>query len=157
MIANDVAGADGVSLDHGRRAGDGDRPRVLRSTTTTAPSPTRRTRAREGADSFTYTITDGDGDTSTATVTLTIAADSTPQVGTPTQPRRLTRTGLRLRPTTPSTARVDETDSTESLTQSGTVVVNFGNDVPAESAGLDRSAGHGLRWMVSCRGSTAAP
>ena len=25
---------------------------------------------------------------------------------------------------------MDETDSTESLTQSGTVVVNFGNDVP---------------------------
>ena len=33
------------------------------------------------------------------------------------------------------TARTDETDSTESLTASGTAVVNFGNDVPANLLG----------------------
>ena len=33
------------------------------------------------------------------------------------------------------TARTDETDSTESLTATGTAVVNFGNDVPASLLG----------------------
>ena len=33
------------------------------------------------------------------------------------------------------TARIDETDSTESLTATGTAVVNFGNDVPANLLG----------------------
>ena len=33
------------------------------------------------------------------------------------------------------TARTDETDSTESLTATGTAVVNFGNDVPADLLG----------------------
>ena len=33
------------------------------------------------------------------------------------------------------TARTDETDSTESLTATGTAVVNFGNDVPANLLG----------------------
>ena len=33
------------------------------------------------------------------------------------------------------TARTDETASTGSLTQSGTAVVNFGNDVPANLLG----------------------
>ena len=40
-----------------------------------------------------------------------------------------------MRPMTRSTARTDETDSTESLTASGTAVVNFGNDVPANLLG----------------------
>ena len=34
-----------------------------------------------------------------------------------------------------ATARTDETDSTESLTATGTAVVNFGNDVPANLPG----------------------
>ena len=42
---------------------------------------------------------------------------------------------LRLRPMTRLTARTDETDSTESLTATGTAVVNFGNDVPANLLG----------------------
>ena len=33
------------------------------------------------------------------------------------------------------TARIDETDSTELLTATGTAVVNFGNDVPANLLG----------------------
>ena len=42
---------------------------------------------------------------------------------------------MRLRPMTRLTARTDETASTGSLTQSGTAVVNFGNDVPANLLG----------------------
>ena len=50
-----------------------------------------------------------------------------------------------------TTARVDETDSTESLTQSGTVVVNFGNDVPLNL--LNRLCCRTrARWMASCSG-----
>ena len=40
-----------------------------------------------------------------------------------------------MRPMTRLTARTDETASTESLTASGTAVVNFGNDVPANLLG----------------------
>ena len=40
-----------------------------------------------------------------------------------------------MRPLTRSTARTDETDSTESLTATGTAVVNFGSDVPANLLG----------------------
>ena len=40
-----------------------------------------------------------------------------------------------MRPMTRLTARTDETASTGSLTASGTAVVNFGNDVPANLLG----------------------
>ena len=47
----------------------------------------------------------------------------------------MTRTGSRTAANDTVTARTDETDSTESLTASGTAVVNFGNDVPANLLG----------------------
>ena len=83
-----------------------------------------------GADSFTYTIEDGDGDTSTATVSLLIAADSTPQVGT-AENLTVDEDGFAFAADDTTTVRNDETNSTESLTDSGQVVVDFGNDVPA--------------------------
>ncbi|TCS19698.1 T1SS-143 domain-containing protein/predicted secreted protein (type I secretion substrate), partial [Aminobacter aminovorans] len=85
------------------------------------------------ADSFTYTIKDGDGDVSTATVSLTLAADSTPTVSSKTN-LVVDEDGFANAAVDTSTTRADETDSTESLTQSGTAVVNFGNDVPANLA-----------------------
>src|SRR5690606_18313353 len=104
------------------------------------------TAGQTGSDSFTYTITDGDGDTSTATVSITLAADSTPSVGTASN-LEVDEDGFAYANDDTTTARTDETDSTEDLTDtSGTVVVNFGNDVPSnlaasivllDTAGLD--------------------
>ena len=48
-----------------------------------------------------------------------------------------------MRPMTRLTARTDETASTGSLTQSGTAVVNFGNDVPANLLDVDCAGGYG--------------
>ena len=133
VFANDVAGADGVSLTTGVALTTGPTLGVAvynnDGTFTYTPNA-----GAQGADSFTYTITDGDGDTSTATVTLTLAADSTPQVGAPTN-LTVDEDGFGNAADDTMTARADETDSTESLTQSGTVVVNFGNDVPANLLG----------------------
>ena len=47
----------------------------------------------------------------------------------------MTRTGSATAADDTATARTDETDSTESLTATGTAVVNFGNDVPANLLG----------------------
>ena len=84
-----------------------------------------------GSDSFTYTIKDGDADPSTATVTLQVSKDSIPQVGQPTN-LVVDEDGFAFANADGSPLRPGETDSTESLTQSGTVVVNFGADVPAD-------------------------
>lgn len=83
-----------------------------------------------GSDSFTYTIKDGDADPSTATVTLQVSEDSIPQVGQPTN-LVVDEDGFAFANVDGSPLRPGETDSTESRTQSGTVVVDFGADVPA--------------------------
>ena len=88
-----------------------------------------------GSDSFTYTITDQDGDTSTATVSINLAADSVPSlVGSATN-LTVDEDGFAFAANDALTARTDETASTGSLTASGTAVVNFGNDVPANLLG----------------------
>ena len=53
------------------------------------------------------------------------------------------------------TARTDETASTGSLTQSGTAVVNFGNDVPHDLIDVDCAGGYARRWTASCIRMTA--
>ena len=99
----------------------------------------------EGAAVINYTITDQDGDTSSATLTVTVAEDSTPTVVSTTN-LTVDEDGFGFAANDTLTARDDETPSTESLTQSGTAVVSFGNDVPSnllasvalvDTAGLD--------------------
>ena len=93
------------------------------------------TAGQEGLDTFQYTITDQDGDTSTATVTVDLGTDSVPSlVGSATN-LTVDEDGFANAANDTVTARTDETDSTESLTASGTAVVNFGNDVPANLLG----------------------
>ena len=53
------------------------------------------------------------------------------------------------------TARTDETASTGSLTQSGTAVVNFGNDVPHDLIGRRLCWWIRRRWTASCIRMTA--
>jgi len=82
----------------------------------------------EGTVTFDYTLTDADGDKSTATVTIELEDDSEPEVeaGSVT----VDEDGFAF-------ANVDEptgleTDSTESLSATGTVFVDYGNDLPAD-------------------------
>ena len=130
-LANDVKGADGVNLSTGVVVATGPAKGsvVYNADGTFTYTPNA---GAEGADSFTYTITDSDGDTSTTTVTLDLLKDSIPNI-------------LRISNLTvdedgllnanvdaaPLQASPSETDSTESATASGTAVVNFGADVPA--------------------------
>ena len=82
-----------------------------------------------GAAVINYTITDQDGDTSSSTLTVTVAPDSVPIVVSTTN-LTVDEDGFAFAANDALTARTDETASTGSLTQSGTAVVNFGNDVP---------------------------
>src|SRR6185295_2418089 len=82
-----------------------------------------------GAAVINYTITDQDGDTSSSTLTVTIAPDSVPSVVSTTN-LTVDEDGFAFAANDALTARNDETASTGLLTQSGTAVVNFGNDVP---------------------------
>ena len=132
-LANDLAGADGVDPATGVAVttaatkgvavynGDG-------TFTYTA------TAGQEGLDTFQYTITDQDGDTSTATVTVDLGTDSVPSLVSATN-LTVDEDGFANAANDTVTARTDETDSTESLTASGTAVVNFGSDVPANLLG----------------------
>ena len=133
-LANDLAGADGVDPATGVAVttaatkgvavynGDG-------TFTYTA------TAGQEGLDTFVYTITDQDGDTSTATVTVDLGTDSVPSLVGSASNLTVDEDGFATAAVDTVTARTDETDSTESLTASGTAVVNFGSDVPANLLG----------------------
>ena len=133
-LANDLAGADGVD------------PATGVAVTTPAAKGTAvynnngtftytATAGQQGLDTFQYTITDQDGDTSTATVTVNLGTDSVPSlVGSATN-LEVDEDGFLNAANDTVTARTDETDSTESLTATGTAVVNFGNDVPANLPG----------------------
>ena len=88
------------------------------------------TAGQEGLDTFQYTITDQDGDTSTATVTVDLGTDSVPSLVSATN-LEVDEDGFANAANDTVTARTDETDSTELLTATGTAVVNFGSDVPA--------------------------
>ena len=133
-LANDLFGADGVDLATGVAVttaaakgmavynGDG-------TFTYTA------TAGQEGLDTFPYTITDQDGDTSTATVTVDLGTDLVPRLVGSATTLTVDEDGFANAANDTVTARTDETASTGSLTASGTAVVNFGNDVPANLPG----------------------
>ena len=93
------------------------------------------TAGQEGLDTFVYTITDQDGDTSTATVTVDLGTDSVPSLVGSASNLTVDEDGFVNAANDTVTARTDETDSTESLTATGTAVVNFGSDVPANLLG----------------------
>ena len=133
-LANDLAGADGVD------------PATGVAVTTAAAKGTAvyngdgtftytATAGQEGLDTFQYTITDQDGDTSTATVTVDLGTDSVPSLVGSASNLTVDEDGFATAANDTVTARTDETDSTESLTASGTAVVNFGSDVPANLLG----------------------
>ena len=132
-LANDLAGADGVDPATGvavtTAAGKG--TAVYNGDGTFTYTATA---GQEGLDTFQYTITDQDGDTSTATVTVDLGTDSVPSLVSATN-LTVDEDGFANAANDTVTARTDETDSTESLTASGTAVVNFGNDVPANLLG----------------------
>ena len=133
-LANDLSGADGVG------------PATGVAVTTAAAKGTAvyngdgtftytATAGQEGLDTFVYTITDQDGDTSTATVTVNLGTDSVPSlVGSATN-LTVDEDGFATAANDTATARTDETASTGSLTATGTAVVNFGSDVPANLLG----------------------
>ncbi len=89
-----------------------------------------------GSEVFTYTIVDGDGDTTTATLTIAVPnVDSTPQIG---EAANLTvdEDGLPLgNSDNGGTLPSIEQDHGGSVTDSNTVNVDYGNDVPADLAG----------------------
>src|SRR4029079_2924256 len=132
-LANDLFGADGVDPATGvavtTAAGKG--TAVYNGDGTFTYTATA---GQEGLDTFVYTITDQDGDTSTATVTVDLGTDSVPSLVSAGN-LEVDEDGFGTAANDTVTARTDETDSTESLTASGTAVVNFGNDVPADLLG----------------------
>ncbi|MBN7761838.1 cadherin-like domain-containing protein [Nitratireductor aquibiodomus] len=145
---NDVFGADGVDVDND--------PAV--KVTFTQPASgvvsydaatglfTYTPNAGAGSDtsdSFTYTIEDGDGDVSTATVSVTLQPDSVPVVKL-AESATVDEDGFAFANADAPTGL--ETDSTESLEDTKSITVDFGNDVPAvldgslvlnDTAGLD--------------------
>ena len=133
-LANDLFGADGVDLATGvavtTAAGKG--TAVYNGDGTFTYTATA---GQEGLDTFQYTITDQDGDTSTATVTVNLGTDSVPSLVGSASNLTVDEDGFANAANDTVTARTDETDSTESLTASGTAVVNFGSDVPANLLG----------------------
>ena len=170
-LGNDEFGADGVDTDNA--------PKVVVTVLTQPAQGTVTYDAATGkftytpnagagststTDSFTYQIEDGDGDKSSATVTITLQADSVPVVKTVNH-ATVDEDGL-------SNANVDaspllgtETDSTESATDTKTLVVTYGNDVPADllaaiklsNAGLDTqldALGGDVTWTLSTDGRT---
>ena len=133
-LTNDLFGADGVVLATGvavtTAAGKG--MAVYNGDGTFTYTATA---GQEGLDTFQYTITDQDGDTSTATVTVDLGTDSVPSLVGSASNLTVDEDGFANAANDTVTARTDETDSTESLTATGTAVVNFGSDVPANLLG----------------------
>jgi T1SS-143 domain-containing protein len=87
----------------------------------------------EGDVTFNYTIVDADGDEVTKQITIHLGEDSTPQVGTP-ENLEVDEDGFAFANDDNGQVNPTETDHGENLTDSGNVVVNFGDDVPANLA-----------------------
>ncbi len=90
-----------------------------------------------GVDKFSYTLTDGDGDTSTTTLTITTVDTIVPIV-------------------TNGTASVDETDLSDgTITQTGSVSVNYGGDGPGtlSASGSFSSTGSKMAEKLSHNGT----
>uniref|UniRef100_UPI002FC9DBCE beta strand repeat-containing protein n=1 Tax=Sphingopyxis sp. TaxID=1908224 RepID=UPI002FC9DBCE len=132
VLANDTQGADGVQpakvlLVDGSLTGAGTLINNGDGTFTYTQAP-----GEIGEVSFQYQITDGDGDTSIATATIMLVADSTPQFRN-VDDTTVDEDGL-------PGANIDnglpgEVSSTGSATATGTIVIDFGGDVPASLTG----------------------
>ncbi|HET9337164.1 MAG TPA: DUF5801 repeats-in-toxin domain-containing protein, partial [Sphingomicrobium sp.] len=131
VLANDEAGADGVddadvSYVDGTLTGSGELVYNGDGTFTYTPAP-----GETGDIFFDYQILDGDNDPSVATVTIHLGDDSTPQVGTP-ENLEVDEDGFAFANDDEGQVNPTETDHGENLTDSGNVVVDFGNDVPGD-------------------------
>ncbi len=132
VIANDVPGADsvslttGVALVAGSSTGTGTPVYNNDGTFTYTPGA-----GEQGTVTFQYRITDGDGDTSVATVTITLLADSVPNPSNAVA--SVDDDGLSGGNTPGGTGDIDATtgSSPASATETvfnGAISVNFGND-----------------------------
>lgn len=132
VLANDVQGADSVQpsavqLVGGSLTGTGTLVNNGDGSFTYTPG------AQEtGSVSFQYRITDGDGDTDVATATITLVADSAPQIRTPVN---VTVDEDGLEGANVDNGLAGEVTSTGSASANGTIIVDFGSDVPAPLAG----------------------
>ncbi len=131
VLANDEAGADdvddaNVSYVDGTLTGSGELVYNGDGTFTYTPAP-----GETGDIFFDYQILDGDNDPSVATVTIHLGDDSTPVVGTP-ENLEVDEDGFAFANDDEGQVDPTETDHGENLTDSGNVVVDFGNDVPAD-------------------------
>ncbi|WP_414711932.1 DUF5801 repeats-in-toxin domain-containing protein [Sphingopyxis sp.] len=140
VLANDVEGADSVQpgaveLVAGSLTGTGTLVNNGDGSFTYTPG------AQEtGSISFQYRVTDGDGDTDVATATITLVADSAPQIG---KIADVTVDEDGLVGANADNGLSGEVTSTGSASANGTIIVDFGSDVPATLAGslvLDDSA-----------------
>ncbi len=133
VLANDIQGADSVQpstvqLVDGTLSGTGTLVNNGDGTFTYTPGP-----GENGPVTFDYSITDGDGDSSTATVTIALIADSTPRVGDG-QNLFVDEDGFAYANADDGQTNPTEVTGTNSLTDSGSVTVNFGGDVPTDLA-----------------------
>jgi hypothetical protein len=101
----------------------------------------------EGSAVINYTIRDADGDQSTSTLTVTVAPDSTPAVQAANN-ATVDEDGFAFANVDEVPLAANETNSTESLTDSKTIVIDYGSvtDLPTtldgslvlvDTAGLD--------------------
>ena len=142
VLENDVQGADSVApgdvtLVPGSLTGAGQLVYNGDGTFTYTQAP-----GETGEVSFSYQIKDGDGDVSTATAKIVLIADSTPQIRS-VDAATVDEDGLPGANVDSNPLGAGEVDSTESAAATGSIVVDFGGDVPATLAGsivLDDSA-----------------
>ncbi|WP_326914036.1 beta strand repeat-containing protein [Sphingopyxis chilensis] len=132
VLANDGQGADSVqpsavALVAGSLTGAGTLVNNGDGSFTYTPAA-----QESGTVSFQYRITDGDGDTDVATATITLVADSAPQIG---KVADLTVDEDGLAGANIDNGLAGEVTSTGSASASGTIIVDFGSDVPATLAG----------------------
>ncbi|MGN3975487.1 beta strand repeat-containing protein, partial [Tsuneonella sp. SYSU-LHT278] len=127
------AGADGLASITFTQPSQGSV--VLNGTTFTYTPASGAGSDGNTSDSFTFTVTDADGDSVTKTVNVTLQPDSVPVAGTPTglavDEDGLAGANADDGQTDP--AEVTGTGSASDLT--GSVVVDYGDDVPADLLG----------------------
>ncbi|MBS7671295.1 DUF5801 repeats-in-toxin domain-containing protein, partial [Croceicoccus gelatinilyticus] len=131
VFANDDAGTDGIDLATGIEVVTG----PTKGTVTYNGDGTFNytpTAGQVGTDTFTYQITDGDGDTATAVVTLNLAPDSEPTIVS----NDVTVDEDGLDGANPDSGQTDplEVTSTGSASATGSIVVSYYADVPADPA-----------------------
>lgn len=138
LFDNDTFGADGVDTTNGVPGSvtvtNGAHGTVVynnNGTFTYTPDS-----GYSGSDSFTYTITDADGDQSTATVTLEVQTNTLPSAGE--QPIAVDEDGLASGiPGGPDDA------AGETVTETGTLIHDFGGDGPAAVDPISFASIHG--------------